>query len=280
MNPLPYIRLANATVGRLAPGVTARAARKMLMTPRPQSTRDWEIRHMETATRITLPNGLSTLQWGVEGAPIILCLHGWEGRGSQFGMLALPLAEAGYRVIALDAPAHGESPGREANPLVFRDALLDTGKALGQLELVIGHSMGASASALAIAQGLDTRSAVLVAGPASLRDVLNRFAGYFGLPDSARRRFLGIVESHTRAPLDTVEVSQLAKHFDMPALVVHDQDDPMVPFSDAGQIADHWPQARLLTTSGLGHFQALRDAQVISTIVTFAKTSGRWEAAA
>ena len=38
--------------------------------------------------------------------------HGWDGRASQFSVLARDLIAEGYRVVSFDAPAHGASAGR------------------------------------------------------------------------------------------------------------------------------------------------------------------------
>ncbi|MEZ4682380.1 MAG: alpha/beta fold hydrolase [Caldilineaceae bacterium] len=53
--------------------------------------------------------------WG--SGPTVLLVHGWAGRGSQLAPLVAPLVNAGYRVVAFDAPAHGDSPGDRTNLL-------------------------------------------------------------------------------------------------------------------------------------------------------------------
>jgi pimeloyl-ACP methyl ester carboxylesterase len=56
---------------------------------------------------------------------------------------------------------------------------------------------------------------------------------------------------------------------DVPALVVHDEQDSSVPLSQGQRIAATWPNAQLLRTSGLGHGRILRDRQVIDTVIGF-----------
>lgn len=48
-----------------------------------------------------------TAQWGQADHPPLLLLHGFTGRGEGWGDLAVPVAAAGYRVIAPDLPGHG-----------------------------------------------------------------------------------------------------------------------------------------------------------------------------
>ena len=69
----------------------------------------WDLTELgETAKAAVPPKPY--FAWGA--GPSVLLVHGWEGRGAQLGALVDPLVAAGYRVVALDGPAHGDSPGR------------------------------------------------------------------------------------------------------------------------------------------------------------------------
>src|SRR5690349_22396214 len=46
-------------------------------------------------------------RWG--SGPAVLLMHGWGGRAEQMLPFVEPLVRAGHRVIAFDAPSHGES---------------------------------------------------------------------------------------------------------------------------------------------------------------------------
>ena len=128
MNTLSAIRTTNQIVGRIAPGVAAGMARRLLMRPRVNPPRSFESDAYAGAERITFRFGLAGWRWGAPG-PIVLALHGWQGRPSQFKHFVKPLVEAGRQVIALEAPAPGRSPGREAHPLLFAEALIEAADA-------------------------------------------------------------------------------------------------------------------------------------------------------
>ena len=53
---------------------------------------------------------------GLGQGPVAYLMHGWGGRGAQFAALVEPLATAGYRVVMLDAPSHGDSEHGPAGP--------------------------------------------------------------------------------------------------------------------------------------------------------------------
>jgi len=95
----------------------------------------------------------------------VALLHGWGGHAGQIASFVDPLVAAGFRVIAADAPAHGASPGELSS-------LPDLARLVACLALderplhgVIAHSLGAAATTLAMADGVDVDRAVLIAPP-------------------------------------------------------------------------------------------------------------------
>jgi pimeloyl-ACP methyl ester carboxylesterase len=55
----------------------------------------------------------------------------------------------------------------------------------------------------------------------------------------------------------------------VPALIVHDHEDPDVPFAHGEEIARAWPGAELFATTGLGHRAILWNPEVIRRTVGF-----------
>lgn len=263
MNSMNWIRGVNATLGRLAPEWAAGRMREVFMTPRPLPPRDWELPLLASSERITLRFGLSALRWG--DGPAVLLMHGWEGRPTQFAHLIRELVGAGYAVVALDGPAHGRSPGREANPMLFARALLEAASELPPLRAVIGHSMGGASALLATQLGLKTEALVTISAPSRILSVLRRFAGFVGLPAEARHRFIRQVERYTGVPAAQLDVKRY--NLTIPGLVVHAEDDPQVPVADADAIHAAWPGSRLLRLSGGGHQRVLADAALSDAVL-------------
>lgn len=264
MDRLSLIRRFNAVAGRLAPALPARLARNAML--RPARGRD----EGDTAggERVWFRFGLSGLRWGTAG-PVVLLLHGWEGRAAQFAPLARPLVAAGRTVIALDAPAHGRSPGRESTLMEFSIALEEAAAELRNLEAVVGHSLGGAAAAIALSRGLPAERAVLIAAPSSIERSLRAFASALGLPGPALRRFVGLIEDANGVPARELEIGRLVQDLRQPALVVHDRADTRVPFAEGQAIAGAWRGAQLLATKGLGHSRLLADPGVVRHIAAF-----------
>ena len=271
MSSMTLIRGINASVGYVAPRMVASRMRRAFMTPRELSPRDWELPLLAEAERITLRFGLSALRWGK--GPAVLLMHGWEGRPTQFGELIRALVQAGYTVFALDGPAHGRSPGREANVVLFARAMLEAASELPPLRAVIGHSMGGASALLATQLGLRADALVTIAAPGRILTVLRRFAHYMGLPDRARAHFVRLVEEKAGLPAGQIDVTRY--QLDMPGLIVHAADDPVVPFSEAQVIHDAWFDSQLLPLEQGGHQRVLADPRLIGETLRLLDSVGQ-----
>jgi pimeloyl-ACP methyl ester carboxylesterase len=263
---LASIRICFAILGRLAPSLAGRLAAKLFARPRryerPRRERDLIAR----GTPLLIMGGLHATEWG-EG-PAVLLVHGWEGRGAQLGALVDPLVAAGYRVVALDGPAHGDSPGSTTSAPEFVDALRATRDAAGRFAAIVGHSFGGFTSLLAIAHGLDAGRLVTIGAPSSVPEVLREFQRLVRLPDRALPAMVRALERRVGAPMASFDVASFAPRVRVPVLVVHDVDDAEVPFADATRLAELLG-ARLVRTEGLGHRRILYAPDVVSTIVEF-----------
>ncbi|MBD3896095.1 alpha/beta fold hydrolase [Halomonas sp. ML-15] len=267
MNPSALIRNIGRLVSPVLPAASARLAESLATQPRRRSFRSDDAE--ADAETVTLRFGLKALRWG-ESGPVIIALHGWEGRPQQFRSLGIDLAGRGYQVFALTAPGHGDSPDREAHPGLFVDALLEAAGELGPVHGVIGHSMGAGAALLAQVNGLRVERSVCVAGPAGYRGVLERLADQLGLAPASRASFLRAMEARTGLLLNQTHPAEVLKSIDTRLLIVHDHDDPVVPYADAEAIVRHGSdRVDLLATRGLGHGRVLKDRAVVETITDF-----------
>jgi pimeloyl-ACP methyl ester carboxylesterase len=217
--------------------------------------------------------GLAGEVWG-EG-PTVYLLHGWGGRRGQLDALVDPLVEAGYRVVAFDAPSHGDSdpgpegPGR-STILEFADALAAVVAANGPAHAVVAHSLGSTAAAYAVAGGLPVGRLVFVSPMADPLPYTRTFAGRLGFGERVRTRLVRRVERRVAMPLSAFDVPAMARRVATPPLLlVHDRQDAETSWSDSAAIAQAWPEARLVSTAGLGHRRILRDPAVVAEVVGF-----------
>ncbi len=262
------IRTAFRTVGAVAPGVAARWAETLFCTP--PRRRDGDEAFIATGSRFTLASQgqqLAGWQWG--SGPAVVLVHGWGSRASRLGGLAAALVEAGFRVVAYDAPAHGESTGRFASLPEFARALGDVADAVGPLHGLVGHSLGGAAVAMAMHHGLRARRVVLIAPPADVRIFSDLFARSLAIPPVVQQTMHRNLERRLRIVWDDLHIPTVVRKLPAAALVIHDRDDADVPFAHGEEIVGAWEGSTLESTSGLGHRALLRDPAVIGRTVEF-----------
>jgi len=271
------LRLALASSAFLAPEFAARAAARLFCTP--FGTRGAEspgiLEGEETLSVRVGERDIATYCWGEpEHEPLALFAHGWSGSGSQFAAFMRAFREAGYAVVAFDQPAHGKSTGRTTTLLEFAEVL----QAVAQyfrgerpLEALVAHSLGATAGAFALSRGLAVQRVILIAPVADAVYASRRFAQALWLPESLRARMQTLLEDRTDVAFGAYRARRVVRALGAHALVIHDALDREVPWQDGEEYAHYWPDARLLTTQGLGHTRILSDPAIIAAAVGFAE---------
>jgi pimeloyl-ACP methyl ester carboxylesterase len=269
---LTALRAFFTVLGVLSPPAAGRLGLRLFCTPRKHHRPAWERHVADRGEALRVGPGLAAHAWGT-GPPVLL-VHGWEGRGTQLGRFVEPLAGAGYRVIALDLPAHGESAGTRTDLIECTEALRKVGRDIGPLAGIVAHSFGGAITTLALERGLDVAAVVLIAAPSSIDDVIRRFGELTGLRRASMQAFRAGIERLTGVRLADVEIFERVAALRVPALVVHDRGDNEVPFHDAERLAAQWPRAVLMATERLGHRRILKDEKVIRRAVAFVAKAG------
>jgi len=207
--------------------------------------------------------------WSWGAGPTVLLAHGWEGRGSQMGALALALEDAGYRAVAFDMPGHGASHGRRSSLPQFARAVRAAADATGPVHAVVAHSFGAAGTGWALHQGLAVGRLVFVSPPWDLQPYIDYFASLVGLSDRGVPRMLEQFGKRFDAPWPQARFATHLAKDDTPLLVVHDTEDSETPVEGGRRLAAEWPNGRVVETTGLGHNRILRDRGVVEEVVRF-----------
>jgi pimeloyl-ACP methyl ester carboxylesterase len=260
--------MKNTIMGSLFPARSAESAAILFLTPRKYPLKSWEEEKEQQGERLSLSNGLSAIKWG-ESSQRVLLVHGWESRATQIAGFIDVIVDAGYQVIALDGPAHGRSTGRQANPLMFAKAVVQANDEIGPFCAIVGHSMGGSAVAIALSEGVKCNKVVLISSPSSITGVLQRFARFIGLPPESTQCFIRKVGENVGRSPEALNVAELIKSVSSRALIIHDHNDLEVPYSDAVAIQKNWQGASLVSTTGYGHRLIIRQVNVWQSIVKF-----------
>lgn len=210
--------------------------------------------------------------------PQVALVHGWQGHVGQFAKLRSALLRAGFTVVTFDMPAHGESNGFSTNIGEFITTISHVAHNVGPLHGIVAHSLGATATALALSKGVQTSSAVLISPAISFDFALDVFTKAFHLGSKARERLACGVEERARMTRKEVDLLGLAAP-SCPVRIIHDQGDRRAPVGYSSQLASRWPDAELAITRGLGHGRILDDTEVTQGIVDFLRAAPRQSSA-
>jgi len=258
----------NKILGSILPKRTANSARNAFLTPRKYPLKSWEQEIEKQGQRFGFGDGLSALKWG-DAPRKILLVHGWESRATQMAGYVDLFLDSGYQVIAMDAPAHGESMGKHANPVAFAEAIVSAHTELGPFDAMVGHSMGGSALAVALSEGVDCEKVVLISSPSTILGVLKTFSKFIGLPKVCEKHFIEFVGESAGRPAEEIDVAKISKNFSAASLIIHDKNDLEIPFENAKIIQACWPKAELIATQGFGHRAILRQRVVWEAVLKF-----------
>ncbi len=225
--------------------------------------------------RIPFDGGkLTVTTWGDDG-PAVLLMHGWGGACAQMTGFVEPLLSAGYRVVAYDQPAHGESDGKITNLLEIASTM-DLIKAKeGKFDAIIAHSFGTLITSYALVnRDFPPPSKLLYFGAFNrLLDSLPRFQVLANLPDELIEGLRDMIYANFgRDVLDAIVNETLTPQINVPALMFHDVVDNVTPIEDSRTIVKAWNSARLIETNGLGHRGALQSKEIHEEVVKFLKS--------
>lgn len=211
---------------------------------------------------------IEVLSYGYSKKKVLL-VHGWAGRSTQLFAFADKLLEKGYMVISFDGPSHGKSTGKTTSMIEFLATMRAINKTYGPFEAAIGHSFGGMCLYNAVHDFLDIKTFVAIGAGDKVSDIIQNFAFNLTLHQRSAKKIQQRLEKTWGLRVDDYASHQVAKHIDIPVLIVHDTEDGDVPVSCAYNIRQNLKNGSLLISHGLGHTKILRDPGIVNKSVEF-----------
>ena len=232
------------------------------------------------------PNGKTLFAWfvpvpGASRAPAVLVMHGWGANASMMLSSVAPLQAAGMAVLLLDARCHGASGDEPFTSLprfaqdieAGMDWLARQPKVDASRLAVMGHSVGAGAALLSATRRDDIRAVVSISAFAHPYEVMRRFLALHHVPYFLLGWYvLRHVQWVIGARFDDIAPIRSMTLVRCPVLLVHGEDDDLVPFEDARrlQAAGQAGRVQLLAVAGR-HDPSLSLAADQSLLLAFLK---------
>lgn len=221
---------------------------------------------------------LKAYVWG-KGRTILL-IHGWGSRASHLALLARSIQKSGFRVVAFDGPAHGNSEFNGSHPRSslpeFCRAIFHVSNHFGPIYGLIGHSFGGTAAAFtACGQAnlsgyrVAVEKLVLISSPSGINAMVSHYCRNNNLPANSKAAVIAQVEKEFPLKAQDYEINDALRKFSGEVLVVHDVDDQEVFIEEARQMVEGHAHVRLIETSGEGHRRILASRSLIRTIKSF-----------
>ncbi len=272
---LHLVRLGFGTAGRLFPGAAARVAYQLFSTPRVRAKHSVSDHLLESARLFEFLYGRQVLkgyEWG-KGEQVVLLVHGWESRGTALRSFVPALVGKGYRVVAFDGSAHGNSDGKHTNIMHFAGAVRAIIRQIGSVHGIITHSFGGASTVFALSNthpAIEVEKLVLIGVPNRMTRVLNEAAASMKLPTRVKKRFWDLLERKLGTPLDQADLSKAADRVKVKdLLIVHDRFDPVVAFRSAEEIHEAWEDSTLLISEGYGHYRLMKNSDLVRRVTEF-----------
>jgi len=185
----------------------------------------------------------------------VLLMHGWESNASRWEQLIGYLKKSGCTIIAVDAPAHGLSSGAEFNIPQYAE-FVDIVVQKVKPNYLVGHSLG-GATAIFFQSHYPNdyiQKMVVLGAPCDLATILKNYIGMLSLNSNVfqllEKHFFEHFRIRTHEFSGSIFVNNIKK---VKGLIAHDIHDTVVSFKEAKKIAAAWPEAKFITTNGLGH---------------------------
>ena len=223
------------------------------------------------AVEVPVPAGPPLAAWYVPaelGAPGVVLLHGITDSRLRLVGRARVLRDAGYAVLLVDLPGHGESPGRRVGyGWTERHAAAAAVGALRRLRPhtrvgVVGVSLGGAAAAFA-GPALNADAVVLeMVFPTFRAAVGNRVRRFTGpLAPLLTPALVGQARARIGVPADSLRPVAAVARLGAPVFVIGGAEDPFTPPAETRALYDAAPAPKdLWIVEGGGHEDLLEVA--------------------
>ena len=269
-----FIRLKLNYLVRTNPQRAGEVAFKLFSTP--IKTKRKESRLFNHATSLILNFNGMEIKGSVFNAPQqkkVLILHGFSSNRKKFESFVEPLIKKNYEVIAFDAPAHGESEGKQINALEYSELIKLIIVKFGPIDSFIAHSFGGLAVCLAlenIPHNAQTKL-VLIAPATETTSAIDAAFKIAGIRNKQLKTALEqTIIAKSGQPASWYSIRRAMHQIKASTLWFHDDEDFTTPVEDALIVKnDNHPHIQFKISKGLGHSKIYRDDTVRAEIVDF-----------
>ncbi len=272
---LKYYHLKISTIEIFSIKAAGKSAFKLFCTPYTRKRKLLLPEVFRKARKLTFSfqshqiHGFEWIPKKSNGEKLLIC-HGFDSHSYKFAMYIEPLLEAGYTIYAFDAPAHGLSSGKQITALLYANLILEINKMFGELDVIMAHSFGCIATALAIEKAIIRPKKIILLAPATetTRSIID-FIRLLKLSPALKNEIEQIIIEISEKPASWYSVARVVKNIQIPTLWVHDKFDPITPYEDMSYLEKSGLRhMKFIITENLGH-SLYRNSDVSQQVINW-----------
>ena len=257
---LTYYVLKLKIIERFSKTTAAKSAFELFCTPYTRSRKLVVPKVFEKAENLSILFNNLQLQ-GYRWKPIkpngqrLLICHGFDSMSYKYAYFIEPLLQAGFEVLAFDAPAHGNSSGKTITALLYKDAIIHLNNLYGTLDIIMAHSFGCIAASLAVEQSLTSlQKLVLIAPATETTRSIDDFAKFLKLSSPLKKAMENLIVEIGGKDPSWYSVARIVKTLTIKTLWLHDKQDTITPYKDMEYLTNiPLPNVEFIITTGMGH---------------------------
>lgn len=258
------------TISHFSSKSAAKLSLTLFTRPRKGKVSSLQSNFLELSIRETLEYEnipIMTYRWEGRRKTILLA-HGWESNSFRWKELIENLRDEAYNVIAMDAPAHGNSGGKIFNAILYSEFINVVIKKFNP-DVIIGHSVGGMASVFAQANynKFSLEKLVLLGAPSQFEGVLQRYVSMMGYNKKVHSKIKAVIYEQFGNWPEYYSTARFSESINAEGLIIHDENDLVIPYNDAQLIASSYVNSRLISTTGYGH--GLKNQTIYNSILEF-----------
>ncbi len=222
----------------------------------------------EKETHIYNEHQFQTYTWTQGNKDVILLVHGWESNTTRWKKLLKLLKNTGKTIIAIDAPAHGLTSGKEFNVPIYAE-FIDVVCQKYKPKYLIGHSIGGTACAYYQHQypNHQIEKMVLIGAPSDFSVLLQNYINILSLNSKIHNYLIAYTKERFDFTIDEFSGAKFLTNTKIPGIIAHDTEDKVVSIKEGKKIAASWKTAKFIETKGLDH--SMHDVYLYQTIINF-----------
>ncbi len=203
----------------------------------------------------------------------ILITHGWAGMAADFKEMIEALHQVGFTVMAFDLPAHGFSSGKHTHMPMVMQVIKAIIEKYGVFYAMIGHSLGAASTTYALAEIPEEKNPeklVLLGVPPAPFVFFEQFRTLLSINDKLFNKCVSYIEKMVGRKIQDMSIEKsFPKLAVEDVLLIHDNQDGIIPIEEVKAIAGQWKNATFFSGNHGGHFRHYKHKDVVEKVQSF-----------